>query len=177
MKPAKSTEQSRPELVNTIIQAYMDLFVTMQFNAVSHWLMLELTFAQARALFILAARKELTVSQLARLLNVGNPTASILVQQLVERDLVTRTEHVTDRRHTIIRLSQKGAEIGAGRRKQREKQWQRWLSHLSDEELNALAHGLSAIVEVVKKELEDEMQRITPPKSRPKDTSTASKNE
>ena len=95
----------------------MDLFITMQFNAVSHWLMLELTFAQARALFMLAARKELTVSQLAKLLGVGNPTASILVQQLVERELVTRTEHTTDRRHTIIRLSPKGAEIGAGRQK------------------------------------------------------------
>ncbi|HLO29451.1 MAG TPA: MarR family transcriptional regulator [Anaerolineales bacterium] len=162
MKKATSINPNRSTLVSTIIQAYMDLFITMQFNAVSHWLMLELTFAQARALFMLAARKELTVSQLARLLGVGNPTASILVQQLVERDLVTRTEQATDRRHTIIRLSQKGAEIGAGRRKQREKQWQHWLSHLSDEELEALAHGLSAIVEVVKKELEDEMQQIAP---------------
>ena len=177
MKSEKTTEQSRSELVNTIVKAYMDLFITMQFNAVSHWLMLELTFAQARALFMLAARKELTVSQLARLLGVGNPTASILVQQLVERDLVTRTEHATDRRHTIIRLSQKGAEIGAGRRKEREKQWQRWLSHLSDNELNALARGLSAIVQVVKKELEDEMQQITSPKSRLEDTSTLGKNQ
>jgi MarR family transcriptional regulator, organic hydroperoxide resistance regulator len=177
MKSAKTMQQSRPELVNTIVQAYMDLFITMQFNAVSHWLMLELTFAQARALFMLAARKELTVSQLARSLGVGNPTASILVQQLVERDLVTRTEHATDRRHTIIRLSQKGAEIGAGRRKEREKQWQRWLSHLSDDELNALARGLSAIVQVVKKELEDEMQQITSPKSRLEDTPTRGKNQ
>jgi DNA-binding MarR family transcriptional regulator len=177
MKSEKTTEQSRPELVNTIVKAYMDLFITMQFNAVSHWLMLELTFAQARALFMLAARKELTVSQLARLLGVGNPTASILVQQLVERDLVTRTEHATDRRHTIIRLSQKGAEIGAGRRKEREKQWQRWLSRLSDNELNALARGLSAIVQVMKKELEDEMQQITSPKSRLEDTPTLGKNQ
>lgn len=166
MKQAKRLEQDRPELVDTIVQAYMDLFMTMQFNSVSHWLMLELTFAQARALFMLAARKELTVSQLAKLLGVGNPTASILVQQLVERDLVTRTEQTTDRRHTIIRLSPKGKEIGAGRRRQREKQWQRWLGHLSDDELSALAHGLSAIVAVVKKELEDEMQQNIQPKSK-----------
>jgi DNA-binding MarR family transcriptional regulator len=148
----------------------MDLFMTMQFNAVSHWLMLELTFAQARALFMLAARKELTVSQLAKLLDVGNSTASILVQQLVERELVTRTEHTTDRRHTIIRLSPKGEEIGAGRRKEREKQWQRWLGRLSDEELSALANGLTAIVAVIKKELEDEMQQGTQPKSKKQST-------
>jgi DNA-binding MarR family transcriptional regulator len=158
MKKMRGKEE-RPALVNTIVQAYMDLFMTMQFNAVSHWLMLELTFAQARALFMLAARKELTVSQLAKLLDVGNPTASVLVQQLVERELVTRTEDNADRRQTIIRLGPKGEEIGAGRRKERERQWQRWLTHLSDEELSALAHGLSAIVAVVKKELEEEMQQ------------------
>jgi DNA-binding MarR family transcriptional regulator len=159
MKPAKGTEQNRAELIGTVVRAYMDLFMTMQFNAASHWLMLELTFAQARALFMLAARRELTMSELAKSLGVGKATTSILVQQLVERDLVTRSEGTTDRRHTIIRLSPKGTEIGAGRRKEREKQWQRWLSQLSDEELNALARGLSAIVAVVKKELEEEMQQ------------------
>jgi DNA-binding MarR family transcriptional regulator len=151
MKVTKE-ERGRSELVNTVVQAYMELFVTMQFNAVSHWLMLELTFAQARALIILAARRELTVSQLAKMLGVGNPTASILVQQLVERDLVTRTEDPRDRRQTVIRLSEQGAEIGLGRRQEREKQWQRWLGHLSDDDLSALAHGLSAILEVIKNE-------------------------
>lgn len=165
MKKMRGKEE-RPALVNTIVQAYMDLFMTMQFNAVSHWLMLELTFAQARALFMLAARKELTVSQLAKLLDVGNPTASVLVQQLVERELVTRTEDDADRRQTLIRLSPKGEEIGAGRRKERERQWQRWLTHLSDEELSALAHGLSAIVAVVKKELEEEMQQSNKSKAK-----------
>ena len=161
MKTAKSKEHSRPELVSTIVQSYMELFVAMQFNAVSHWLMLELTFAQARALFILAARKELTVSQLAKLLGVGNPTASILVQQLVERGLVSRTEHPSDRRNTIISLSPKGAEIGAGRREAREKQWQRWLSNLNNDELSALARGLSALTNVVKKETEQLTQSIS----------------
>lgn len=154
--------QDRSELVRAIVRTYMDLFVLMQFSAVSHWLMLELTFAQARALIILAARKELTVSQLAKYLGVGNPTASILIQQLVERDLATRTENTSDRRQTVIRLSERGAEIGSGRRQEREKQWERWLSHLSDDELGALAHGLSAIVEVAKRETEDETRQTAP---------------
>jgi hypothetical protein len=52
----------------------------------------------------------------------------------------------------VIRLSDQGQEIGSGRRQEREKQWQRWLSHLSDEDLSALARGLDAIVEVIRKE-------------------------
>jgi DNA-binding MarR family transcriptional regulator len=171
MRTTKNKSQTRQELVSTIVQSYMELFIAMQFNAVSHWLMLELTFAQARALFILAARKELTVSQLAKLLGVGNPTASILVQQLVERGLVTRTEHPSDRRHTIISLSQKGAEIGAGRREAREKQWQRWLSNLSSEELSALARGLSALTNVVKKETEQLTQQALDSEPVPANTS------
>lgn len=159
MKTVRKKDQNRSELVSTVVQAYMELFVNMQFNAVSHWLMLELTFAQARALIILAVRKELTVSQLARLLGVGNPTASILIQQLVERGLVTRTEGTADRRQTMIRLSDQGAEIGVGRRRQREQQWQRWLSHLSDDDLSALARGLTAILDVIKKESAEETQR------------------
>ena len=170
MRTTKKKDQSRPELVSIIVQSYMELFVAMQFNAVSHWLMLELTFAQARALFILAARKELTVSQLAKLLGVGNPTASILVQQLVERELVTRTEHPTDRRHTIISLSPKGTEIGAGRREAREKQWQRWLSNLSNDELSALARGLSALTNVVTKETELLTQQAIDSEPVPADT-------
>ena len=160
MKTTKNKkEQSRSALVSTIVQTYMELFVIMQFNAVSHWLMLELTFAQARALIIIAARKELTVSQLAKLLGVGNPTASILIQHLVERGLVTRTEHTGDRRQTVVRLSEQGQEISSGRRQEREKQWQGWLNHLGDDELDALARGLSAIIEVVKKESQEETQQ------------------
>lgn len=165
MTGLKSKAESRAELVDTVIQTYMELFMTMQFNSVSHWLMLELTFAQARALFMLAARQELTVGQLAKLLDVGKATASILVGQLVDRGLVTRTEQETDRRHTILRLSPKGEEIGAGRRAGRAKQWKHWLSQLSDEELKALAHGLTAIVAVMKKDLEEEIGQSTLPRS------------
>jgi hypothetical protein len=62
----------------------------------------------------------------------------------------------------VIRLSDQGAEIGSGRRKEREKQWQRWLSHLSDEDLRALARGLTAITEVIKKESEKETRQAIP---------------
>ena len=173
MKTVRKKEQNRSELVSTVVKAYMELFVNMQFNAVSHWLMLELTFAQARALIILAVRKELTVSQLARLLGVGNPTASILIQQLVARGLVTRTEGTSDRRQTVIRLSEQGAEIGVGRRRQREQQWQRWLSHLSDDDLSALARGLTAILDVIKKESAEETQQAIHSHADAEDPSTS----
>ncbi len=156
MKPTARKASIRAQLVSETIRAYRDVFVMMQSAAFSHWLMLELTFAQARALIILAARKALTISQLGRLLDVGNSTASLLVQQLVERGLVTRSESESDRRQTVVRLSEWGMEIGEGRLKDREAQWKRWLRRLRDKELSALARGLSALREVVRAELEAE---------------------
>ncbi len=155
MNAIATRKQSRQQMSDGIVRAYMDLFITMQFHAVSHWLMMELTFAQARALIILAAQKELTVSQVAKLLGVGNPTASVLIQGLVERGLVTRREHPTDRRQTLVRLSKEGAQIGAGRVKERERQWQGWLSRLSQDDLEALARGLTALQAVVREENAD----------------------
>ncbi len=152
MTVVMNRKQTRQRLSETVVQTYMELFVMMQFNTVSHWLMMELTFAQARALIILAARKELTVSQMARLLGVGNPTASVLIQGLVERGLITRREHAADRRQSLISLSKEGAQIGSGRVKERERQWHRWLERLSDEELDGLSRGLSALLQVVREE-------------------------
>jgi DNA-binding MarR family transcriptional regulator len=156
MKQVGNKTETREQLIKKTVSASMDLFVMMQSAAVAHWLMFELTFAQAKALILLAANKSLTVSHLGRLLNVGNPTASTLVQQLVERGLVTRTEDEADRRQTLVQLSEKGAEIGAGRRSEREKQWQRWLVKLSDEELSALARGLGALQAVAQAEAQSE---------------------
>lgn len=160
MKPNENETETREQLINTTASAYMDLYIKMQSAAVAHWLMFELTFAQARALIILAAKKALTVSQLARLLDVGNPTASILVQKLFERGLITRTEDDTDRRQTVLRLSEKGAEIGAGRRSERERQWQHWLSQLSDDELSGLANGLSALLKVMETDEQPDNDRV-----------------
>ena len=153
METVEKKSEIRQQLIDASIPVFMDLFVLMQSAAVAHWLMFELTFAQAKALILLAANKALTVSQLGRLLSVGNPTASTLVQQLVERGLVTRTENESDRRQTLVRLSEWGVEIGAGRRSEREKQWQRWLSRLNDEDLSGLARGLSGLRQVIRSDL------------------------
>ncbi len=158
MKYSENKMPTRAQLISATRQAYIDLFVTIQSALFTHWMTLELTFAQVKALSMLGLHEALTVSQLAKSLGVGKPAASIVVQQLVERGLVTRTEHEADRRRTVVRLSEQGAQLGAGRRKEREAQWRRWLSHLSAEELNALAHGLSVLKDVVHAEQEQSVR-------------------
>lgn len=153
MKVKHPQTRARELKARQAARSFMDLFVMMQSAAFSHWLMFELTFAQARALILLAAHGELTVGQTARLLDVGKSTASILVQQLVSRGLVIRGERPGDRRVAVVRLSARGREIGAGRRRAREAQWRRWMSRLQDRELAALEHGLAALGRAVRQEI------------------------
>ncbi len=149
----EGTRLSRDGLSRRAAESLMELFVMMQSAAFSHWLMFELTFAQARALILLAAHGELTVGQVAELLDVGKSTASILVQQLVSRGLVTRGERQGDRRVAVVSLSVRGQEIGAGRRRERQAQWRRWMGRLDETELAALDHGLEALARAARNEV------------------------
>ncbi len=158
MTAPRRSSLARAGLLDGAVRAYMDLFVMMQVAAFSHWLMLELTFAQARALILISARRELTVGQLATMLAVGKSTASILAGQLVERGLVTRTVREGDRRIAVLRLSPQGEEIGAGRRRERETQWRRWMSQLADSELAALHRGLHALRKAADRETSQERE-------------------
>ena len=166
MTARASSPRSRAALIEEAVGAYMDLFVMMQSAAFSHWLMHELTFAQARALILLAAHGTLTVGELARILDVGKSTASILAQQLVEKGLVNRGEAPHDRRVAVLRLSERGAELGAGRRRQREAQWRRWMGRLTDRELAALRLGLSSFRRVAGSEIAVERGVIASVKKR-----------
>ncbi len=159
----EGTGLSRDGLSRRAADSLMELFVMMQSAAFSHWLMFELTFAQARALILLAAHGELTVGQVAELLDVGKSTASILVQQLVSRGLVTRGERQGDRRVAVVSLSARGQEIGAGRRRERQAQWRRWMGRLDHAELAALDHGLGALARAAR----DEVTRKRRPKRTP----------
>ncbi len=160
MSNADPQKLTREQVIQAALEDYMDLFVVMQSSAVTHWLMFELTFAQARALILLAAHGTLTVTRLAGMLNVGKPIASLLVQGLVDRGLVSRSEDPADRRQVALRLSEKGAEIGAGRRGARRVQWQGWMERLGDGDLEALARGLRALRRSVRAEIAAEATTI-----------------
>lgn len=166
VKHGVSETQTRARLMSTTMQAFHDLLQHLLMlrlsGAVANWVARELTFAQFKALVMLAHHEALTMSQLAKLLGTGNPAASILVQPLVERGLLTRAEDFDDRRRTVVSLSQQGAALVAGPRKEREAQLRRWLNRLSDEELSSLMRGLNALNDVVQSDREPAKETLAP---------------
>jgi DNA-binding MarR family transcriptional regulator len=83
---------------------------------------------------------------------MGNPAASILVQQLVRQNLVERSEDQKDRRRTLVHLTDRGTELVKGRRDRREGKFRRRLSQLSEEELAGLLRGVNALAKIVRSE-------------------------
>ena len=144
-------EMSRTKLVNEIVQAYVEIGDATRLTSLPAWVTTDLflNLNQLKSIVFLEYHTVLTISELARLLGMGNPAASILVQQMVEQGLVERSEDSKDRRRTFVRLTARGASLLAGRREQIKTSLLRWLSQLDDEGLASLQHGLSALLQIM----------------------------
>jgi len=67
----------------------------------------ELSMAQLNLLLAVRSHEEITLSGLARILRVSSPSASVMVDRLVERGMLIRERSTTDRRKVTIGLSEK----------------------------------------------------------------------
>ncbi|MDA3894774.1 MAG: MarR family transcriptional regulator [Desulfobacteraceae bacterium] len=65
----------------------------------------ELTMAQSIAIMAIKEHEPMSVNELASHLSVSAPSASAMVDRLVDRHLLTRETDPADRRKVIIRLS------------------------------------------------------------------------
>jgi len=141
-------DQMRTTLADDVVQGYLELSDTIRVTAVPSWINADLNVSQVKAIILLEHHGALTVSELARLIGIGNPAASILVQQLVEQGLVERSEDSKDRRRTFVRLTARGSGLMTGRRELVRTNLLRWLSQLSEDELASLQRGLGALLRV-----------------------------
>ena len=68
----------------------------------------DITFAQMNVLMAITERGELALKALAEMLHVSPPSASSMVDRLVELGMVVREQSTVDRREVRIRLSEVG---------------------------------------------------------------------
>ena len=142
-------ETDRTQRTNDVIQAYLTLGDSLRLSALPNWISAELNLSQLKALFLLEYHGSMTVSELARRLEMGNSAASILIQQLVEQELVERSEDTLDRRRTLVRLTPRGTGLIVGRRENIKINLLRWLGEMGEEDLACLQSGLQALVRVM----------------------------
>ena len=138
----------RQSLVDDILTAQHTIMRALSASAPSVWVNLDLSMAQLKTLMALYHRGALPIGQIAENLGIGQPTASHLVDKLVQTQLVNRTEDPIDRRRTLAALAPAGQDIAQQITQVRVEIMQHWLDQLDDETLAAFHRGLCALATV-----------------------------
>lgn len=98
-------------------------------EALAPW---DVTPSQARAVGVLTRHGTMRLSELAEHLRIVARSATEVVDDLQARELVERLPDPRDRRATLVRLTERGAEIAAAIRSARDAEAEGFFSGLSD---------------------------------------------
>jgi MarR family transcriptional regulator, organic hydroperoxide resistance regulator len=134
-------------LVEEVLTSLVMLFRAMHSQATLYWVDLDLSLAQIKTLVALGDLGTPTIGEIATVLEVSQPTASHLVERLVQSDLARRNEDAHNRRRTLVHLTPRGEEMLGhlmGYLGLTETLADR-LSALSEEELSACVQGMSIL--------------------------------
>ena len=142
--PADPGEQGN-SVAKEIIELLHELGKSRGKATIAAWMELQLTLPQFKMLVVISKTESSTVGGIAERLGVGEPTASYLIERLVQAGFVERAEDPSDRRKAMIRLSPEGTVLLE--KLQGPRNWlQDLLSDLDPEDLAALRRGLGAVV-------------------------------
>ena len=120
---------------------------------IAAWTELDFTLPQLKTLKVLAHEGSASIGHIADRLGVGQPTASHLVERLVQAGFVERADDPANRRRTLARLSSSGEELIGNLRGTRGEQLFVWLGELDATDLHALRQGLQALVRVARSQV------------------------
>jgi DNA-binding MarR family transcriptional regulator len=146
---------SREELIDQVRDANHTVFHRVYGYALSEWLHLDLSMAQLKLIFALSHAPdadEVTVGWVAQRLRIGLPGASHLVDRTVQMGFVARFEDPNDRRRTLVQLTDAGQELVTRLRQGTRDRYLRWIGALGDDDLAALAVGMSALARIAREQ-------------------------
>jgi len=139
---------SREALDRAIVSAYRTVSRGLDRSVLPILVERGITMAQLKALMVVTLAPEggVAVTELGASLAIGQPSASLLVEQLVKQGLVTRNADPVDRRRARVCATAQGEELADELRMGRRAMFAEWLAALSDADAQALAQGLEALV-------------------------------
>ena len=136
--------------IATIADDLRTVYAGLQQRNVPVWLKLDLTMAQLKALVTIERDAGASVCEVGRELAIGESAASLLVDQLVRRDLVERVTDPSDRRRVRLTVSPHGRELLGELHQGNRQTIGDWLDRLEAGQLEALARGLRALAQTAK---------------------------
>lgn len=143
--PVGDTDQ----LLQATLAAYWKVFHILYLPALVAWCRLGLSLQQLQVLLQVTSADTVYISTLATELGISRPAASILVQGLTERGLLTRTEDPVDRRRTIVQLTVDDTNVFGDALQQQGGEVQSNFASLAPSKMLALLQELKTIEEVM----------------------------
>ena len=119
------------------------------------WMHLNLSIGQLKSLFFISNRGATSLSKLAAALSVTPTNTTGIVDRLLKRGLITRTESPDDRRVLLLRTTPLGDELIAELRQKRKERMAELFNRLSEEEAKYMAEALEIMVRVIEVQREE----------------------
>ena len=139
---------TRPSKIAAVVESFEAISRSLRVCAETDWMELDLTMAQLKTLFTLEYSGPMTIGQTGEKLRISLPTASHLVDRLVQGGYVERTEDATDRRRTLASTTASGTELVTRLRQGGRDVLVEWLGRLDENALGSLLSGLNELVAV-----------------------------
>ncbi|HJX36630.1 MAG TPA: MarR family transcriptional regulator [Dehalococcoidales bacterium] len=111
LKPNINQQNDSKTIVKQILKASENIFQVMGITIPPEWLMTDMTVAQLRVLLLLHTEGPSRMSSIAGTLGIAVSTATGIIDNLVKKELVSRSADAEDRRVVICGLSPKGQEV------------------------------------------------------------------
>jgi MarR family transcriptional regulator, organic hydroperoxide resistance regulator len=137
------------KLIKEIIELQRKIDQSRRQHESDAWIELDITIPQLKSLFFIRNQETTNLSKLAAALNVTPTNVTGIVDRLVKKGLVTRTESDQDRRILLLRATSEGEELVSKLRETRRGYMSEILGHMNADELAALAQGYSLLVKAV----------------------------
>ena len=110
---------------------------------------LNLSIGQLKSLFFISNRGATSLGKLVAALEVTPTNTTGIVDRLLKRKLITRTESPDDRRVLVLRTTPQGEELVAELRQKRKERMNELFNRLTDEEAALAAQALKFMAKAI----------------------------
>ena len=106
---------------------------------------------QAMAIMIIGKAEEIMPSTLSKFINLEKGSLTTLIDSLVEKKLVIKSNHPTDRRKVLLTLTSEGKEYMKTIEEQSKEGLALMVATLDEKEIDQMYSGLIKLVEIFRK--------------------------
>jgi DNA-binding MarR family transcriptional regulator len=148
-EPPQAPDAQRETLLELFEEAQRRMMARPDASSAGEWLRLDLSTNQLKLLLWLCATGAQPMGQIARILGITMPSATALVDRLVEAGLAEREHDTADRRVVRARASTAGVALMTRFREVGRERMRHILGYVPDEALAALVTGMRALTQAV----------------------------